>query len=573
MQKFKKALVVTLAALMLVPTGVSIKARPLEEVVTNCELEQEQVVQLGIKSLSGDLLGVIRVQISRIKDLTFLQGIDMESLGLVPNTGVILKLNTDNKETLEKVRKGIEEYNKKYIANLSLDEFFVKKTTKETAKETTKERFQNFQSYLSEKESFETLPEAKGREKNKDTEEDPLEKIGDFKLNEEVTKEISETFKKAFEEKKASEEEYKKIKEKLGSLDLPSIGEIGKIFEDAEKREEEDKKQEEELNKILDFKLNKEIVNKIADIFKEDIRNKELDDYVDKLLPNPIDKDLAESIKNDLLEMRKSFEVEDFLNKISEGLKEIEIEDIKDVEKTIKDLQEKQKEAEKEAEKKEAEFLGKISDFKFQKDEFDYSKMFFDKDSSRDESFVTGKGFNHTAFREQFLKLVNEERASKGLNALTLNESLEKGSDIRSKELAEWGHIRAGENYDIKHARLNGETFRTAFDYLPDYETSKARYLGENLLAYTIVPEKEDYKLNTDEGPIDCNEYLKDHKKIAKDMFETWKNSPGHYKNMMGKDYKTMWVSAWVEEETSNLVPNDKMDLLVGVQILSAKDN
>ena len=400
MQKFKKALVVTLAALMLVPTGVSIKARPLEEVVTNCELEQEQVVQLGIKSLSGDLLGVIRVQISRIKDLTFLQGIDMESLGLVPNTGVILKLNTDNKETLEKVRKGIEEYNKKYIANLSLDEFFVKKTTKETAKETTKERFQNFQSYLSEKESFETLPEAKGREKNKDTEEDPLEKIGDFKLNEEVTKEISETFKKAFEEKKASEEEYKKIKEKLGSLDLPSIGEIGKIFEDAEKREEEDKKQEEELNKILDFKLNKEIVNKIADIFKEDIRNKELDDYVDKLLPNPIDKDLAESIKNDLLEMRKSFEVEDFLNKISEGLKEIEIEDIKDVEKTIKDLQEKQKEAEKEAEKKEAEFLGKISDFKFQKDEFDYSKMFFDKDSSRDESFVTGKGFNHTAFRE-----------------------------------------------------------------------------------------------------------------------------------------------------------------------------
>ena len=56
-------------------------------------------------------------------------------------------------------------------------------------------------------------------------------------------------------------------------------------------------------------------------------------------------------------------------------------------------------------------------------------------------------------------------------------------------------------------------------------------------------------------------------------MFETWKNSPGHYKNMMGKDYKTMWVSAWVEEETSNLVPNDKMDLLVGVQILSAKDN
>ena len=55
-------------------------------------------------------------------------------------------------------------------------------------------------------------------------------------------------------------------------------------------------------------------------------------------------------------------------------------------------------------------------------------------------------------------------------------------------------------------------------------------------------------------------------------MFKTWKNSPGHYKNMMGKDYKTMWVSAWVEEGTSKLSANDKMDLIVGTQILSVKN-
>lgn len=200
--------------------------------------------------------------------------------------------------------------------------------------------------------------------------------------------------------------------------------------------------------------------------------------------------------------------------------------------------------------------------------------MFFDKDSTRDESFVTGKDFNHTAFREEFLKLVNEERASKGLGALTLDESLEKGTDIRSKELAEWGHIRVGENLDQKHKRLNGDSFRTAFDYLPDYDYDGARYLGENLLCNTMLPEKYDYELTTDDGPINCNEYLKDYKKIAEDMFKMWKDSPGHYGNMMGEHYKTMWVSAWIAEESSKLGQDDeeKMDLLVGVNIFSTKD-
>ena len=500
MQKLKKVLVVTLATLMLVPTGVNIKAKPLNEVVTNCELGQEEVVQLGVESLSGDLLGVIRIEISKIKNLTFLQGIDMKSLGLVPNTGVILKLNTDDAKILEKVRKGIEEFNKKYLAGLNLDEFFVKENT-------TKVIIKKFESHPNKKENLKTLPEVKEEEKNKEPKEEkeepqeksplekaadfkldeavtkeikemfeemaksPLEKAADFKMDPEVTKEISETLKKIIEDTQTSREEYEKIKEALEKLDPPSIGEIGKIFEDAEKREEEDKKHEEELNKILNFKLNEKIVNEIADIFKK----------------NKTDKEKQEE------------ELEKILNfKLNETI----VNEIADIFKKNK-LQEKQEEAEKEAEKKETEFLDKISDFKFQKDEFNYAKMFFDKDSTRNESFVTGKGFNHTAFREEFLKLVNEERTSKGLNALTLDETLEKGTDIRSKELAEWGHIRAGENFDKKHSRLNGDSFRTAFDYLPDYEATKAGYLGENLLAYTMVPEKEDYKLNTDEGPID----------------------------------------------------------------------
>ena len=169
-----------------------------------------------------------------------------------------------------------------------------------------------------------------------------------------------------------------------------------------------------------------------------------------------------------------------------------------------------------------------------------------------DPSWDLGKRFNNGAiinkeeFRNEFLRLVNEKRAEVGVAPLKLGKYLEKGSDIRAKEMADHGSMRGGypteedpENKKGKHMRPDGkESFRTAYDYLGNYDSYKGGNLGENILErYRVYPE-EDVR----------REWIGTSKSLAKKCFDSWAASPGHLRNMVGSQYKTTWVSAATDE-------------------------
>ena len=169
-----------------------------------------------------------------------------------------------------------------------------------------------------------------------------------------------------------------------------------------------------------------------------------------------------------------------------------------------------------------------------------------------DPSWDLGKRFNNGAiinkeeFRNEFLRLVNEKRAEVGVAPLKLGKHLEKGSDIRAKEMADHGSMRGGypteedpENKKGKHMRPDGkESFRTAYDYLGNYDSYKGGNLGENILErYRVYPD-EDVR----------REWIGTSKSLAKKCFDLWAASPGHLRNMVGSQFKTTWISVATDE-------------------------
>lgn len=190
---------------------------------------------------------------------------------------------------------------------------------------------------------------------------------------------------------------------------------------------------------------------------------------------------------------------------------------------------------------------------------------------NRYKKFNNQEGVSFDKIREKFLKLINDERATKNLPPLEYNERLQKGTEQRSKELADFGSIRTGENKDQKHKRPNGEdSFRTAFDYLPNYKANLASYLGENLASIDL-PELDNVELVKELA----NKELFDEETVAKIFFTMWKNSPGHYKNFMKENYKTMWLEIRISEEAYDKDygnGNYSTRLVVGTQILSICD-
>lgn len=123
---------------------------------------------------------------------------------------------------------------------------------------------------------------------------------------------------------------------------------------------------------------------------------------------------------------------------------------------------------------------------------------------------------------------------------------MEKGSDIRAKEMADHGSMRGGypteedpENKKGKHMRPDGkESFRTAYDYLGNYDSYKGGNLGENILErYRVYPD-EDVR----------REWIGTSKSLAKKCFDLWAASPGHLRNMVGSQYKTTWISVATDE-------------------------
>ena len=189
-------------------------------------------------------------------------------------------------------------------------------------------------------------------------------------------------------------------------------------------------------------------------------------------------------------------------------------------------------------------------------------------EKTRVEKFNEGEVLNYKEFRTEFMTLLNAERASKGLKPLELSEHLKKGTEIRSTELGEISDIRTGETREKTHKRPEtGDSFRTAFDYLEDYDEKQGNSLGENLLAFGVLPEN----INSEIDGIDTDEFLGDAKKMAQKTFEQWKNSEEHYQNMINPDYTTTWLDVKMGKAAYTLTEDAKCEVVIGVQVFDTK--
>lgn len=184
------------------------------------------------------------------------------------------------------------------------------------------------------------------------------------------------------------------------------------------------------------------------------------------------------------------------------------------------------------------------------------------------ELFNSGKIIDFDELRDEFMYLLNKEREANGVAPLTLGEHLRRGTETRAIELAENGYHRTGKNYDQSHKRLDGvRSFRTAFDYLPSYDRCKGCSLGENVLVYTYTPGNERYSAQDPK-------YINDVKFIAKYLFDIWKDSEGHYRNMMSSSYNTTWLDVKVSGVIYNYGTKKKdypLHTILAVQIFDSE--
>ncbi len=119
------------------------------------------------------------------------------------------------------------------------------------------------------------------------------------------------------------------------------------------------------------------------------------------------------------------------------------------------------------------------------------------------------KAAEYMSYYNEVLRLVNEIRAEVGADPLTLDTTLCKAATMRAVEM----------NYSdiFAHTRPDGRDCFSAFDFYGISYSSA----GENIAAGYGTPQK---------------------------VVEGWKNSEGHYKNMINSSYKKLGVGLSKEE-------------------------
>ena len=388
------------------------------------------------------------------------------------------------------------------------------------------------------KEVTEYIKDLFTKNNNKEEEKDILDKIADFKLDPNVTKDIKDLFTDYLNEKAESD-----LLDKIGDykLDKDVVNDIKDIFAGDIK---ERKEAEELIKKVEEFKLNEDVVKEIADLYKEFLARIKETELLEKAADYKLDKDVVNDIKDIF---KEAMEDEETKKKLLEAA-DYKLD--KDVVNDIKDMF--------------------INDFGKDKED--------NKELSRTEGFNSGKTIDEETFRQEFLKLINEERAKLGRAPLEYNEALKEGTDLRSSEMAEFGYLRSGENLDQKHTRPDGKSkFRTAFNYLENYELLQGGNLGENILLQGFASEKyKDAKYHDENLDVDCTveEYLTNPVLLAKSLFEQWKHSQGHYDNMMRESYKSFWISAKLGDGYKEKDGTKDMDytVLIGTTVFDVYD-
>ena len=111
------------------------------------------------------------------------------------------------------------------------------------------------------------------------------------------------------------------------------------------------------------------------------------------------------------------------------------------------------------------------------------------------------------SYTQQVVNIVNEERAKKGLSALTIQNDLSLAAEVRARELEQL----------FAHTRPDGRNCFTALDDIGIPYSS----VGENIAYGYTTPSN---------------------------VMEGWMNSPGHRANIMNAGYKKIGVGFWQDE-------------------------
>jgi uncharacterized protein YkwD len=147
--------------------------------------------------------------------------------------------------------------------------------------------------------------------------------------------------------------------------------------------------------------------------------------------------------------------------------------------------------------------------------------------------FVAFTQVNNAEIQVEFTKLINAHRAANGVAPLKTNADAQKAAKIQSDYLASTLRI---ENNQVKAIIGHKHPeFHSPHDRLEQVNpvTAEKFITGENAAEFF-------------EGSVDTTS-----KGIAKQLFEQWKASPDHNKNMLLDDYTQYGIAVSVSQATS----------------------
>ena len=166
-------------------------------------------------------------------------------------------------------------------------------------------------------------------------------------------------------------------------------------------------------------------------------------------------------------------------------------------------------------------------------------------------AFNRGQSYDEAAFRNEFLRLINEDRHRLGLQPLEWADDLERGGITRCEELAAHGSISVGGR---DHVRTDGRKWDTAFSYLQPRIFTTTR--GENLLEICNISSA---RIGKNSRPL-----LTDGKQLARTYYKLWWDSPSHRENMMYPPYRYINVQTRASDLSRDAGPGRYAVLFVG---------
>ena len=166
-------------------------------------------------------------------------------------------------------------------------------------------------------------------------------------------------------------------------------------------------------------------------------------------------------------------------------------------------------------------------------------------------AFNRGQSYDEAAFRNEFLRLINEDRRRLGLHPLEWADDLERGAVTRCEELAAYGSISVRKR---DHVRTDGRKWDTAFSYLEPRLFTTAR--GENLLE---ICNTSTVRIGKNSRPL-----LTDGKQLARTYYKLWWDSPSHRENMMYPRFRYINVQTRASDLSKDAGPGRYAVLFVG---------